>query len=424
MKRTLAIVASLVLATALPVAPATAAPCQNPKDPGEVLEGMPWAQSSLAPERVWPFTTGAGITVAVIDSGTDASHDQLSGTVLSGFDFLGNSPGGNTDCVSHGTAVASIIAAQRVQGVGFQGIAPGARILPVRVSDREVDDEGNARGETVSAAKFAQAIRYAVDQGAKVVNLSIVLYEDNGAVRAAVRDALARNVVLVASVGNRHDDNGGPDPTPYPAAYDGVIGVGAIAEDGSRVEKSQIGRYVDLVAPGGAVLAATRVRGHAFWDGTSFAAPFVSGTAALVRAAHPELSASEVSQRLLATTGPARGGRGSTAYGRGVVDPYRAVTDELAEGGPIPPDEASLATADPAEVAAEEKRRHTTRLAVLLAGVGGGLAAVLLAAAVVLPRGRRRRWTPGRRPPVPGPRVEEDEPVEYSEALFTPRSRH
>ena len=190
------------------------------------------------------------------------------------------------------------------------------------------------------------------------------------------------------------------------------------------MDKSQIGRYVDLVAPGGGVLAATRVRGHAYWEGTSFAAPFVSGTAALVRAAHPDLPASAVSQRLLATASPARGGQGSLAYGRGVVDPYRAVTDELAQGGPIPPDEASLVTADPDEIAAEEKRRRTMRLATALAGTAAGLAAVLLAAAVVLPRGRRRRWAPGRRAPIAEPVREEDEPVEYSEALFTPRPRH
>ena len=214
MKRTLAVAAALALATVLPAAPANAAPCDNPKDPGEVVEETPWPQSSLAPERVWPFTTGAGVTVAVIDSGTDATHDQLGGRVLAGFDFLGNAPGATTDCVSHGTAVASIIAAQRVQGVGFQGVAPGARILPVRVSDREVDDEGNASGDTVSAAKFAQAITYAVNQGAKVINLSIVLYEDSAAVKAAVRGALARNVVLVAAVGNRHEESGRAGPHP------------------------------------------------------------------------------------------------------------------------------------------------------------------------------------------------------------------
>jgi len=406
-----------------PVAPAVAAPvCENPKDPGKVIPQSPWAQSWLAPERIWPFTDGSGVKVAVIDSGTDAGHPQLGGKVLAGFDFLRNAAGANFDCVSHGTAVASIIAAQRVQGVGFQGIAPGATILPVRVSDKEVDAQGNTSGETVDPARFAKSIKYAVDSGATVINMSIVLYDDVASVRDAVRYALSNNVVVVAAVGNRHDEkNTGPDPTPYPAAYDGVVGVGAIAEDGSRVSRSQIGKYVDVVAPGGGVIAATRVRGHAYWDGTSFATPFVSGTAALIRAAHPKLSAAEVAQRLRATASPARGGRNSTTHGRGVVDPYRAVTDELATGAPLPPEAVTPVTVDREAEAAAADRRRTTRIALILAGTGGGVAALLLCAAAVLPLGRRRRWLPGRRAPVPEPPAENDEaPAESPEALFAP----
>ncbi len=403
-----------------PVTPAAAAPaCENPNDPGYVVAQSPWAQSWLAPERVWPFSTGAGVTVAVIDSGSDGNHPQLAGKVLAGFDFLRNAAGADYDCVSHGTAVASIIAAQRVQGVGFQGLAPGVRILPVRVSDREVDSDGKASGETVDPARFAKSIRYAVDQGANVINLSLVLYDDVASVRAAVQYALANNVVVVAAVGNAHDDQR-PDPVPYPAAYDGVIGVGAITQDGSRVSRSQIGKYVDLVAPGGAVLAATRVRGHAYWDGTSFATPFVSATAALVRSANPKLGPAEVAQRLLATASPTRGGIGSTTHGRGVVDPYRAVTDQLATEAPLPPEQVTPVVADPKAEAAAADRRDTNRRALVLAGVGGGLTALILVTAFVLPRGRRRGWLPGRRPPVVQAPVEEDAPVEATEALFAP----
>jgi type VII secretion-associated serine protease mycosin len=421
-----AVLSALLAGPALaPARPAAAAPaCQNAKQPGEVVPETPWAQRVLAPERAWPFSTGAGVTVAVIDSGSDANHPQLAGAVKSGFDFLRNTAGGTTDCVSHGTAVASIIAARQVPGVGFRGIAPDAKILPIAVSDREVNDTGQATGEAVDPNRFAESIRYAADQGARVINLSVVLREDFPAVRDAVAYAVSRNAVVVAAAGNAHQDQSpGPDPISYPAAYPDVLGVGAVGEDGIRLPTSQIGRYVDLVAPGAEVLAATRVRGHAVWNGTSFAAPFVSATAALVISAAPRLTGAQVRQRLLATASPAPGGPGSTAYGAGMVDPYRAVTERLTT---VPPAEAAPLPArvlDPAAVERAEQWRRIRKIAIVIGAVMAGGAALLLVGSVIVPRARRRRWAPGRAAPLAKPRaVADDEhadPDAAAEALFT-----
>jgi type VII secretion-associated serine protease mycosin len=397
-------VSTLALATSAPMTvPVLAAPpkgaCSNqslePAHPVERL--LPWAQQLLEPQRAWPFSTGAGVTVAVIDSGVDADHPQLRrpGKVLPGQDFfLQGKLRGNYDCISHGTGVAGIIAADSAHGVGFQGIAPGARILPVRVTERDLGSSGQS--EVINENLLAEAIVYAVTSGAQVINLSMAGTQNQQVVRKAIAYAVARDVVVVAAVGNQQPSTG-PNLPSYPAQYPGVIGVGAIDSSGARLAASQVGDYVDLVAPGQAVLATTRVGGHAYEDGTSFAAPFVSGTAALVRSAWPKLSAAEVAQRLTATATPARGGRGSVEYGAGIIDPYRAVTEGMnlgpAQKAPAaiaaPPDQHALA------VAGWWRSRGLT--ARITAALAIGSTAVVTLVFALLTLGRRRRWIAARR---------------------------
>ncbi|WP_091561361.1 type VII secretion-associated serine protease mycosin [Micromonospora pattaloongensis] len=362
--------------------------CSSRPAPVPPSTEVPWAQQRYAPERLTPLATGRGITVAVIDSGVDDEHPQLRGRVLPGNDFLDGGDG-TLDCDGHGTAVASIIAAGPAR-VPFRGLAPGARILPVRVSEQQIIG-GRESGRTVTATQFAEAIRWAVDHDADVLNLSVVLYEDHPAVRSAVEYAVAEDVVVVAAAGNLHENG---DPRPYPAAYDSVLGVGAIGADGSRQQYSQVGSYVDVVAPGGGVLAAAPGRGHAAQDGTSYAAPFVSATAALIRDYRPELRAGEVVQRIVSTTDPAPGGRRSPAYGTGVLNPYRAVTETRPVGRPEPPAPLAPERMDPAAVAQQERRAQSRDRSLLLAALGGGVAGLAVLLALVLPRGVRRRWRP------------------------------
>lgn len=343
----------LLMAATVPVAAPPAGACSNPQPAQPVITALPWAQRTLDPASVWPFSTGRGVTVAVVDSGVDRDHPQLRarGAVLRGEDFhlVGKLPGA-FDCDSHGTAVAGIVAARPVAGTGFAGLAPGATILPVRVSDRGLTDDGAV--EMIDPDVLARGIWYAADHGAKVMNLSLAGAGDHPRIRDAIRHAVAKDVVVVAAAGN--GQRGRAPQVSYPAAYDGVLGVGAIDEAGQRLDGSQIGPQVDLVAPGGDVLAASRAGGHQYWRGTSFAAPFVAATAALVRSAWPELSAPEVAKRILATATPAPGGQGSRAYGAGLVNPYRAVTDQLVTSAPaaVPPVSRPLAPVPRAPVPA------------------------------------------------------------------------
>lgn len=371
--------------------PAVAAPgCATPLAPARPVAEAPWSQQRYAPDRLTPLATGTGTVVAVIDSGVDRRHPQLRGRILGGRDFLDPGGDGRRDCAGHGTGVASIIAAVPETGIAFRGLAPDTRILPVRVSEQQVVD-GRESGRTVSAAVFAQAIRWAVERDADVLNLSVVLYADDPAVRAAIGYAVERDVVVVAAAGNLHDDG---NPRPYPAAYDGVIGVGAIAANGSRADFSQVGSYVDVVAPGSDVLVAAPRRGHRRAEGTSYATPFVAATAALLRQYRPELTAAEVARRIVATADPAPGAR--AGYGAGVLNPYRAVSETGPVGAGRDRRAAALAAdrVDPALVARDGRRADARQRALLAAVVIVALVTAALLAAAVLPHGSRRGWRP------------------------------
>ncbi|MEQ4303775.1 type VII secretion-associated serine protease mycosin [Plantactinospora sp. B6F1] len=380
-------------ATAAPLAPPAAQRalpgCDNDTPPAQPTTTLPWAQQRYAPERLAPLATGAGVTVAVIDSGVDKTHAQLRGRVLPGRDYLDPGRDGTRDCARHGTGVASIIAATPREGTPFRGLAPQVKILPVRVSEKKVI-EGEERGESVNAETFAQSIRWAVDNGADVINLSVVYYSDNAALKRAVEYALEKDVVIVAAAGNLYPDK---NPRPYPTSYDGVIGVGSVGEDGVISPFSQRGDYVDLVAPGGNVAVAVPERGHVLDNGTSFATPFVTATAALIRQYRPDLNARQVAQRLIASTDPVPGSD-PHAYGAGMLNPYRAVTDTAAPA--LRPEAAGLPPyqVDPEEVAQAQRRSESQERALWVAGLAGTVALVALLLAVVLPRGARRGWRP------------------------------
>jgi subtilisin family serine protease len=300
---------------------------------------------------------------------------------------------GREDCVGHGTAVASVIAGRPVAGTAFQGVAPGVSILPVRVSERtEFDGTPTGAG---GIGDLAAGIRAAVasDPRPDVINLSISTTADSPAMRAAVAEALAADIVVVAAVGNHHDQG---DPTPYPAAYDGVIGVGAIAADGRRLAESQVGSYVDIVAPGDRIIAAVPGHGHQAFHGTSLAVPFVAATAALIRARYPGLGQADVARRLLATADPAPGSRPSPEYGYGVLNPVRALTEVLVPGGPGAASQRPL----PA-IGGNVSPTPATPTALIAAALLVIAAMVIATAAAAIPLGRRRRWRPGVAEQVP-----------------------
>jgi type VII secretion-associated serine protease mycosin len=285
-----------------------------------MVRQVPWAQLRLEPQRVWGITQGAGQIIAVIDTGVDAAIPQLAGHVLPGFDVLAGHGSADTDCVGHGTFIAGIIAAAPASGTGFVGVAPEARILPIRQSGP--DSTGTTDG-------LARAIRLAVDSGASVINVSVGSQYANSQLNAAVAYAAIHNILIVASVSN---DAQSGDALSYPAAYPSVIGVAAIGQDGARADFSQTGGAVSLAAPGSGVLSlGPGGPGELSGSGTSFATAFVSGVAALVRSAYPHLTAQQVRSRLEMTADHPSTALPDPQFGWGVVNPYSAVTDALAE---------------------------------------------------------------------------------------------
>ena len=350
-----------------------------------VISPVPWAQQRLAPQQAWELSRGAGVTVAVIDSGVDGSDPQLAGHVLPGLDVIDGGGVGDTDCLGHGTFVASIIAAQPTPGIGFAGIAPGVRILPIRQT---------TNGQDGTLSGMATSIRSAVDQGAKVINISASSQVSNQALQDAVDYAKAHDVLIVAAADNAAKQG---DPQTFPASYPGVVAVGAIGEDGKRADFSETGAFVDLAAPGKDVVGlGVNGPGQLIGQGTSFATPFVAGVAALVRAYRPNLTAAQVKHRLEATADHPATTLPDPQVGFGVVNPYAALATNL-------PEEGSAATAvtpsrhAPLVEGQAPAADHSTQQQGLLIG-GVGLLALLLVplTAFVVVRGRQRGWRPAR----------------------------
>ncbi|MFI5927102.1 type VII secretion-associated serine protease mycosin [Micromonospora sp. NPDC051543] len=378
---------TLVVAPCVPAA-AAAPVCGPPGEDG--LVEMPWALQRLDPVSAWPISRGAGVTVAVIDSGVSAIHPALKNQVLPGRDFNNLTDyRGQCDLAGHGTMVAGIIAGQDGTGAPFSGIAPAARILPIRVLP-------NAKGTNDEAlpGQIAAAIDWAVDNGADVINLSLVTLPRPELARAVER-ALAKRVILVAAAGNRQETQ--EDKPAYPAAYPGVIAVAGVDEQGGHVGTSVSGSYVDVAAPGlnivGPAPGGAGYRAEPT-GGTSFAAAYVSGAAALVRAAYPDLTPDQVADRLERTADNPPQGR-NAEVGYGVVNPYRAVSSLL--GTRTNPPVGALAP--PASTADPLSWQRTA--AIWAAVVGTLLTVLLLITRPIVARGRRRGWRAGRRTDEP-----------------------
>jgi len=333
----------------------------------------PWAQQALRFSAIWNRTRGAGVTVAIVDSGVDA-NPQFGDRVIPGPDLVAGTrphiPAG-ADCVGHGTAVASIIAAAPVPGVSFTGVAPAARILSVKISGTD----------TFPTSVTPQGIMDAVQFGADVINLSLATPDDVPALRNAVEYALRHNVVVVAAAGNDLPQ-GGTGPF-YPAAYPGVLAVGAVGPGGVLAGFSDRHTPVGVTAPGVNVTTAYPGTFPAAYDpaqnGTSFAAAFVSGVVALVRSAHPGLNAAQVVARIEATAHGATG----PGTGHGLVDPVRAVTAVLPAEQPRA---AQTARAAPSGGSAR---------AVTLAAIAGSFGLLVVLTAVLVIRRRRRTGPSG-----------------------------
>lgn len=302
----LAVSAALIAGPSLLAgSPAAAAPDLTP-GPGQ------WFIDDYGIDEMWKTTTGEGVRVAVIDSGIDDGHENLTGKVVDAADFSGagrdgRTPVGPEATIHHGTAVAGVIAGNG-SGAGPTGVAPDAELLSASMW---LGGDSPAASDS-TRVQAQRALRWAVDHDADVVNMSLGWNDPTwpSSWDDAFDYAFSHDVVVIACVGNRSQ---GATQAWSPATVPGVVGVGGLGESGQvRDTSSAPGIAVDLMAPAEAIPVPMHTGGYGTAQGCSFAAPIVSGVAALIRAQHREMSADEVVAALTSTAAPVPGHDGRT----------------------------------------------------------------------------------------------------------------
>ncbi|MFJ2234871.1 S8 family serine peptidase [Streptomyces sp. NPDC087859] len=387
--------AALLLPTAVPAhtAPLSRMPTADGKK-GQELPAMPsvldadaectaasreqakkqdWSRQRLDLDRLHGQGIGAGVTVALIDTGVTPDADGLDGRVTA------DGPAAD-DCVGHGTFLAGLIAGTGEGAARLAGVAPGARILALRGTD--------TRGEA-NPALVAAAVREATQAGVDVIAVTVALPRRDTELSRAVADARRAGAVVVAAATPDPPTRGDTDEIPprvyWPAGEPGVLSVADMLPGGLRPDKALPTTGIDLAAPGaGVVSGGPRGHGHYLGAGASVAAAYVAGAAAVVRAAHPDASADAVTHRLTATAYPADIPQ---------LDAYAAVTTVLGDS------RASTGTgraADRVAVRDTSDADAATGRATLLVALGSTAVLAVLWAVFALPRARARRWRPAK----------------------------
>ncbi len=325
-----AAVATVVFAALLlPTGAAAAAPLSHGQrsSSSDLVRSKEYWLDSYGIRTAWNTTRGAGVTIAVIDTGIDGSVAELRGAVVGGADFSGQGSANGEKPVSsdseHGTMVASLAAGRGTgANAGVIGAAPEASLLSISV--------GFGEGATDSDQQIADAVTWAVDHGAKVINMSLTRNTldwppswDTAFLYAAKHD-----VVVIAAAGNR---GSGTEEVGAPATMPGVLAVGGVNASGvASTQASAQGITIGVSAPSENLVGVVPGGGYVLWDGTSGATPIVAGIVALVRAAHPELNAANVIQRVLATAHDKGAPGPDDLYGYGLVDAAAAVSATVA----------------------------------------------------------------------------------------------
>ncbi len=300
--------------------------------PNDPMVGSQWHHTKIESAAAWDRQRGAGITIAIVDTGTNCSHPDLAGKCVAGYDYV-NRDNNPADDQGHGTHVAGIAAMQTNNGVGGAGVGWDSRIMPVKVLDRT----GNGGHSAI-----ASGITFAADNGAQVINMSLGGAFTSSALRNAVDYAIQRGVVVLAAAGNENTSN----PS-YPAAYNGVIGISATSQSDQRASFSNYGNAIDVAAPGVAILSTVMTGGYQPWSGTSMACPVAAGLAALLVAQNPSRTPAQVEQ-ILEQSADDLGDAGWDPYfGWGRINARKALN--LAPGTTTPgtPEGGGTSTAPP-----------------------------------------------------------------------------
>lgn len=350
--------------------PLALAQTATPVQTNDTFLSRQWYLDAIHAREGWRSTTGSrDVVVAVIDSGVDIDHEDLRGNIwtnakeiagngkdddkngypddVHGWNFVSDNPdvrptstpGGIEEAWIHGTVVSSIIGGVGNNDIGISGVAWRVRIMPLVV----LDTDGNGRDD-----QLIKAVRYAMANGADIINFSLVGYEPDALLAEAIRDATEKGLLVVSAAGNGELPGGvDMDRTPgYPACDKGASSLGkltvtAIDRKNRKVSRANFGSCVDVSAPGGDMFAARPPRdphdpsGHAAGyvdglNGTSVAAPLVSGLAALLKSLHPTWRGPEIAQRILDTTDPIDDQDPALAgkLGRGRINVRRALAED------------------------------------------------------------------------------------------------
>lgn len=371
-----------------------------PTASADYIRDKQWVIDVIDFKKVWSESQGQGVTVAVVDTGVDGRHPDLTGQVLKGKDVTGGGDAQN-DTDGHGTGMASLIAGHghgTSNASGVIGLAPKAKILPIKAA--ESDDFNDDQ--------WAEGVRYAVDQGADVINLSFgdSLAAPGSEGAEAINYAQQHNVVVVAATGNDGDAG-----LAYPAKLPGVVAVGAVDESLKIWSNTNFGEGMTLTAPGVSIVEAdpTQSSGYAEGTGTSDAAAYVSATAALVRAKYPDLTAGQVINRLIKSATLLDHDVKKTPddeYGYGIIRPYAALTKDIPKGpkqGPLAQSSPSTSTNsgaasddnDSTSLAKKKKKKSSSGSILLIAGIAAAVVVIGIAIAVIRSRRNGGNGGPG-----------------------------
>jgi subtilisin family serine protease len=310
---------AIVYALPKPDNPGKKPPKEDEPPPEEPAEELPWGVDQIDAELAWVTSTGAGVKVAIIDTGIDKDHPDLVANIKPGVNFVAKGrtvdPNKWDDDNGHGTHVAGSVAAVD-NDIGVIGVAPQAWLYGVKVLDKR------GRGYL---SDVILGIEWAIDNHMQVINLSLGTSSDVQSLHDAVDAAYAEGIVLVAAAGNSGDTNPDDDVI-YPAKYGSVIAVAATDSNNTRASWSGDGPAVELAAPGVAIYSTWKGGEYDTKSGTSMASPHVAGTVALLLAANPELTPDEVRATLQTTADDLWATGFDNYYGYGLVDADEATT--------------------------------------------------------------------------------------------------
>ena len=281
-------------------------PALSPNDPTYPSE---WHEAMIRAPAAWDYSTGQGVTIAILDSGVDSTHPDLTNALVPGWNFFdGNS--NTSDVYGHGTKVAGAAAASGNNGVGVAGVAWNSKIMPIRVTDTS----GSAYD-----SMLVQGLTWAADHGARVANMSFLGVTESAAVVSAAQYMRSKGGVVVAAGGNTGLFETSPQT-------DAITSVSGTDSTDARPSWSSYGNYIDVAAPGAGIYSTVSGGTYASVSGTSFSAPITAGVYALMVSANPSLTPSMLDNALFTTTVDKGVSGWDQYYGWGRIDAFAAVT--------------------------------------------------------------------------------------------------